>query len=114
MSTSTLFTVIIPVNTSMTKAKILDCVRPVPVTFKMIATEFISNKLNLPVADQVADWLFTKKGIGFNDRGVLVAIPEVYVSRWEESLKKNNASTPTAVEWYQVNGKLCKQYFWAY
>ena len=111
---SILFTVDHALSDKMTKAKILDRVQPVQVTFKMIATEFLSGKLNFPAADKVADFLMSKKGIGFNDRGVLIAIPEIYVARWEEALKTNNAPTPTAVEWYQVNGKLCKQYFWAY
>lgn len=111
---TTLFTVEIPVNPKMTKVQILDQCQPVKVTFKMIATEFLSSKLHFPVADQVADWLFAKKGIGFNDRGVLIAIPEVYVTRWEEAMKTNSAPAPSAIEWYTVNNVLCKQYFWAY
>lgn len=111
---SVLFTVDHALSDKMTKAKILDRVQPVQVTFKMIATEFLSSKLNFPVADQVADFLFSKKGIGFNDRGVLVAIPEAYVTRWEEALKTNSAPAPSAIEWYTVNNVLCKQYFWAY
>jgi hypothetical protein len=109
-----LFTVDHALNDKMTKAKILDRVQPVQITFRMIATEFLYKKLNFPVADQVADWLFSKKAIGFNARGVIIAIPEIHVSRWEDALKANNASTPTQIEWYRVNDKLCKQYFWAY